>query len=307
MIELIVKNKQKRLYQWNTGRKIRIECVNEIEIHEIWFSNVGMQNALVVAPYEENGMTVAEIPNILLQESKRITAFAVSNTENGQETICGESFSVTAQAKPDDYVYTETEILSYKALAERTTEQLEVNNVQTERLVDAVNSVDKYIGEYEVRELMFEITEETRNGYNIFDIPIDDIDFAIGENVENCIIEYSVKPLEIYLYNTDIPIWLCGMGKFTNLGYNDEIGLSIYNLNFTEIYNCNNMPSITIRALRNLDFDSDYNEVYRSDGSIKFWCSLFNVEIEYIRIYKITKSLGSRIAQIIDEINREVV
>lgn len=102
------------LYQWDTGRRIEI-ISNESFVKEVHFSNSDKDVALVVTTYEENGSVYVNIPNILLQKSLPIKLYLTTT----ERTIKRFMLTVYARAKPDSYVYTETEILNYNNLNER--------------------------------------------------------------------------------------------------------------------------------------------------------------------------------------------
>lgn len=105
---MYLQENKETLYQWEINQKVIVE--NEL-VKEVHFSNATTPKALVVEVVD--GM--AEVPNILLQDAFDIKAFG----------YCGQSvrecfvINVVGRAKPDDYVYTETEVLSYQALEER--------------------------------------------------------------------------------------------------------------------------------------------------------------------------------------------
>ena len=104
------------LYQWDVERKVEIKC-DESLLDEVHFSNSNSDkdNALVVIPYEEDGKVYANIPNILLQKNMPIYVYLTTT----ERTFKRFMFTIYARAKPDDYVYTETEILNYHKLNER--------------------------------------------------------------------------------------------------------------------------------------------------------------------------------------------
>lgn len=106
------------LYQWDTGRKVKIESPSCINVDEVHFTN-DMQDALVVEPKSADNVYYAEIPNILLQEKRNIKVYVVMHTENGERTVCSRGLTVNSRQKPADYIYTETEVKSYKKLDQR--------------------------------------------------------------------------------------------------------------------------------------------------------------------------------------------
>lgn len=106
------------LYQWDTGRKVKIESPSCINVDEVHFTN-DMQDALVVEPKSADNVYYAEIPNILLQEKRNIKVYVVMHTENGERTVCSRGLTVNSRQKPADYIYTETEVKSYEKLDQR--------------------------------------------------------------------------------------------------------------------------------------------------------------------------------------------
>lgn len=111
MFEII--DGRKAFYQWDIGQRLYVD-VDCSEVHY----NSDSDNALVVKSYDYEGKQVVDVPNILLQTVTPITAYAVV-VSDGVYTKYQKTFSVIARQKPDDYVYTETEVLSYSNLDER--------------------------------------------------------------------------------------------------------------------------------------------------------------------------------------------
>lgn len=133
MIELVRNEKDNGLYQWDTGRKIKLTD-ESLTIDEVHFSNIFYTEALIVEPKSNT----ADIPNILLQYSVEIAIYAVVHNVDGEQTIYEERLSVRKRAKPSDYVYTETEIKNWDALEERI-KKLEDTKISDDTLKDAVN------------------------------------------------------------------------------------------------------------------------------------------------------------------------
>lgn len=148
------------LYRWDTGRKLKISSSFEYFISEVHFSNSSLTNTLSVATYEQDGILMANIPNILLQENSTITVYLVTVSENETRTVYKSSFSIQDRPKPNDYVYTEIELLNYEKVTVELLEQLRKNNEQIDLLKEAVATADSYIGDYQYKELMYEFTEE---------------------------------------------------------------------------------------------------------------------------------------------------
>ena len=102
------------LYQWDTGRKVTLTLPYDEYASVVEFSVNNEAEALVVSVVDN----VAEIPNILLQRSGSLRLWAVTIEENGRQTRRYGNLPIFPRAKPDDYVYTETEIMDYRKVAE---------------------------------------------------------------------------------------------------------------------------------------------------------------------------------------------
>lgn len=104
-------------YQWDLNQKV---TSNGLKVgDEVHFFSMHIPTALITIAYELDGLVVADVPNILLQRSYPITVYKMNVTEDGKSTVEQYQFPVKQRAKPDDYVYTETEVLNYKDLEER--------------------------------------------------------------------------------------------------------------------------------------------------------------------------------------------
>lgn len=125
------------LYQWETGRKLKIIPLRGMRVDSVHISNYGDKTALVVKPREENGAYIADIPNILLQDDRSIAVYSVNVSKDKTETLRECVFSIQKRAKPSDYIYTETEVFTYKALEERL-KKLEENGIGEDQVADAV-------------------------------------------------------------------------------------------------------------------------------------------------------------------------
>ena len=101
-----------QFYQWDLDRKLIIEDSTITEVH---FCNRTDSCSLVCETFAEDGLTLVNVPNILLQTDWRIHVYAY----DGSCTKHDECFEVISRTKPADYVYTETEILTWKELDER--------------------------------------------------------------------------------------------------------------------------------------------------------------------------------------------
>lgn len=114
---MIIYDGRESFYQWDLNQKITSTAFKVGD--EIHFFNMRQPNALVVKAYELDGKVVADVPNILLQRSLPISVYRYIEDDNGSRTIEEYHFDVKQRSKPDDYVYTETEVWTYRKLEER--------------------------------------------------------------------------------------------------------------------------------------------------------------------------------------------
>ena len=101
------------LFQWDINRQI---IVSDASIDAVHFCNRTDVSALVVEVKEKNGLRVADIPNILLQESWDINVYGYCG---GHYTKQAARIKVNPRCKPESYVYTETEVLNYNTVMEK--------------------------------------------------------------------------------------------------------------------------------------------------------------------------------------------
>ena len=163
------------LYQWDIGRKVKINLKNGLVIDELHFSNIKSKKALVIQPYEEDGLLVADIPNILLQEKEMIFVHCIQHHEDGDRSICCIRLGVIPKKRPDDYIYDETETKDYGILEYKISE-----------LDDKVEALKKQIGDIKLSELDFikEVNDDSKEqGYS----PIANSDLVTKEYVDSLI------------------------------------------------------------------------------------------------------------------------
>jgi hypothetical protein len=96
-------------YQWDIDRKL---IVKDNSINEVHFCNKTDSCSLVCEVYDEDGLRLVNVPNILLQTDWRINVYGY----DAQYTKHSDCFKVVGRTKPADYIYTETEVLNYRHL-----------------------------------------------------------------------------------------------------------------------------------------------------------------------------------------------
>lgn len=116
------------LFQWDSNKKI--PC----SFPEAHFACIGSKDALIVKVVGGN----AQIPNILLQEGKDIMFWFM---ENGAVADSGRIRIVT-RAKPADYIYTETEVITFESLVAKVEDVIAKGNAAADRADTAASKAD---------------------------------------------------------------------------------------------------------------------------------------------------------------------
>lgn len=101
-----IEDGREKFYQWDLNRRILVEDDSITQVH---FANAATPTAYVVSV----SAGTANVPNIILQQNFDIKVYGYDK----EFTKFEETFEVEKRSKPQDYVYTETEILNYETLA----------------------------------------------------------------------------------------------------------------------------------------------------------------------------------------------
>ena len=135
------------LYQWDLN--MRVILTNIPAGTEVHYSNIKdneSESCITAVSYSENGYVYADIPNKLLQISGIILVYVYIQDEDKAWTEFKTEIIVLPRKKPANYVYTETEVLTYKKLEERldqTQEQIgnlaDLATTSKDNLVAAIN------------------------------------------------------------------------------------------------------------------------------------------------------------------------
>lgn len=116
------------LFQWDLNKQI--PC----SFPEAHFACVGSEDALIV---KANGGN-ASVPNILLQEGKDIMVWMM---EGGAVADSGRIRIVT-RAKPADYIYTETEVITFESLVAKVEDVIAKGNAAADSATTAALKAD---------------------------------------------------------------------------------------------------------------------------------------------------------------------
>ena len=172
-------DERESFFQWDLDRKVIVE---EESITEVHFCNYKSNNSLVCEVYEENGIRFANVPNVLLQETYDLYVYAYDKNFTKYQY----RFKIIPRIKPSDYVYTETEIYSYRKLEKRI-DDIEAKGISDEQLQ---RNLDSYFEK------------------NPIEVPTVDLTgYATAEYVNNAVnnIEIPTVDLSDYAKKTDIP------------------------------------------------------------------------------------------------------
>lgn len=191
-----------QLYQWDSNVKLIVE---DDRINQVQFSQRFSHTAVCVKV--ENGECF--IPNEFLQSYYDIFAYACIVDNDGQVCEFSEMFTVFARPKPDNYIYTPTEIITIKRIEDDLNKKFEalakeieddmktaVRTRPQELTEEEKSQARKNIGAIsseEDRGAYYITITEDENGY-ISDRTFDDISHAINNNL----FPYIVYNLSIY-------------------------------------------------------------------------------------------------------------
>lgn len=230
-----------QLYQWDSNVKLIVE---DDRINQVQFSQRFSQTAVCVKVENKECF----IPNEFLQSYYDIFAYACIVDNDGQVCEFSDMFSVFARPKPDNYVYTPTEILTLKhiedelnkkfeALAKEIEDDMEtaVRTRPQELTEEEKSQARKNIGAIsseEDRGAYYVTITEDENGY-ISDRTFDDISYALNNNL----FPYAKYDLNVYplISSSDGTLTFGGvLGKsFTEIKIMPDNSVSINNHNYS--------------------------------------------------------------------------
>ena len=118
-----------KFYQWDLHRQL---IVNDNGITQVHFCNRTDDCSLVCEVYEEEGLRVVDVPNILLQTDWRINVYAY----DGDYTKHSACFEVVKRTKPADYVYTETDVITVENIVAEQLKPVETQLATTLKSVE---------------------------------------------------------------------------------------------------------------------------------------------------------------------------
>lgn len=134
MLELIGSTE---LWQWDTGRQI--DCAGLQAGTKVQFAYSDTQT-LSTAVKTADGASVADVPNQLLLRPGALMVYAyVTEADGASYTKYAARLNVQARPKPDDYVYTPTEVKSWQTIRDEIGDLDDLTTTAKNNLVAAIN------------------------------------------------------------------------------------------------------------------------------------------------------------------------
>ena len=166
-----------QFYQWDIDRKLIVE---DASINQVHFCNRTDTCSLVCEVYDAEGLRLVNVPNILLQQDWRINVYGY---DSNYTKHC-EIFNVVKRSKPENYVYTETEIHHWEELEARV-DEIEKKGISDETIA---NAVEGYLTENPVKVDLTGYATEEYVIQAIGEIPeVDLSDYATIKDVQDAI------------------------------------------------------------------------------------------------------------------------
>ena len=131
---IVIADGRGALWQWDTGRRVKI--VGGADVKQIHYQNQCF-GCSVDVDVEDDGTAI--IPDELLQDYHRLTAYAYVTDDAGGYTKVQQDFAVYKRAKPADYVYTPTEHAGFDRLRAEIGNLDDLKTGDKSTLVGAIN------------------------------------------------------------------------------------------------------------------------------------------------------------------------
>lgn len=191
---------RKAFYQWDLDRKLIVE---DASINQVHFCNRTEECSLVCEVYEENGLYLVNVPNVLLQTDWRINVYGYDKNYTKHSAV----FEVYKRTKPDSYIYTDTEVLSFNTLLNRM-EEIESNIAETVEDYLEENPPEVSLDGYATTNYVDKGVEEAKEYTDkaVSNIPKTDLtDYATKKYVSDAIedIEIPVVPTKVSAFTND--------------------------------------------------------------------------------------------------------
>lgn len=201
-------------YQWDLNQKIKSDRFNEGD--EVHFGNGKSGEALVVVAYKYGDVIVADVPNILLQKAQKIFAYQYVKDGEREYTANETAFAVFSRPKPEDYVYTETEIKRIDKIVDEAIEKALANAPFVPRMAALGDTLaEEYLGN-KYHRLYCERNKKDLDGDGELD--------ERGTYARICVTEIPIPPPDPDIYADDADPTL--LDAYNKKQYGEHISLN---------------------------------------------------------------------------------
>lgn len=184
-----------RLYQWDSDVKLLISEEIASGIDEAHFTAKYSRECLTVKVVRADTESYVMVPNILLQKSYDIVVYAFCCTDKVTKHI--QEIPVEAKPKPADYVYTETEILTYWTLEQRISNLEQTGGATDEQVAAGIEAYFKrnpVEGLPEVSEADNDkILKVVGGKWEVVELPVYSGDYGVTPTIDGQTLETAQK------------------------------------------------------------------------------------------------------------------
>ena len=144
------------LTQWDYGQQLKIKGLGLSSNVEVHFSNNGEKEAIVMQASASGNDLVVDIPNVILEKDKDITAYVYTDTGTSGETIRMVYMPVYTRVKPADFVSDQTskEVENWVEQAQEYAESAQANAEAVQEQVDRMDDILENVPDFDSYETL---------------------------------------------------------------------------------------------------------------------------------------------------------
>lgn len=214
-MKIKLENGQLYCWQWETNQRLVIDTLEGYEAENL-ICKMGILKDKIgiveVQVYEENGKIFSNIPDVLLQYEGLVEAWVQTNSEFSSATLAYWRFRVKKRERPEDYIYTEIDVLTWQELDKRITVLEENFSTLPEddyaAIIDVIELPTENINEdcfYRLLTGSLVASGEIIDGctcYCVENLP--EVGDPVTTDMENVTAYYSVADGDVYGYVNDV-------------------------------------------------------------------------------------------------------
>lgn len=123
MIQISIKNGRDRFWQWDVNQQLVLRGgADPLHVHFVQDDSLEPQAVLPVK--QADGSFLAPVPNILLQTAEEVIVYVYYTGTDEQYTKTFKRFYVVPREKPAEYIYTETQLVTWEGMIQRVDDTL---------------------------------------------------------------------------------------------------------------------------------------------------------------------------------------